>query len=304
MVERVTTTAGQFRTRAFVVNVRTPAIPGGGAVRLKPREKADEAGAWDDKLTLEFAGGRPCVCAVEVRPADVPTVYLLGDSTVCDQPREPYASWGQMLPRFFGPGVAVANHAESGESLRGARAARRLDKVLSAIKPGDYLFLQFGHNDMKAVSAADYQAELRRFAAAAKKKGAQVVLVTPMHRRTFRGAKLVNSLKDFPDAVRELAREEGLPLIDLHAMSQALYEALGPEKSAVLFKPGDGTHHSNYGAYELARCVVEGVKKNKLGLSKLLADDVTAFDPARPDPFDRFRLPPSATAAGRKPDGD
>jgi lysophospholipase L1-like esterase len=114
---------------------------------------------------------------VEVAPADVPTVYLLGDSTVCDQPREPYASWGQMLPRFFGPGVAVANHAESGESLRSARAAGRLDKVLSGMRPGDYLLLQFGHNDMKAVTAAAYKADLARFAAAAKKKGGQVVLV-------------------------------------------------------------------------------------------------------------------------------
>jgi len=95
-------------------------------------------------------------------------VYLLGDSTVCDQPLEPYASWGQMLPRFFRPGVAIANHAESGESLRGSRGARRLDKVLSVLRPGDYLFLQFGHNDMKSVSAADYKAELKRYAAAAK----------------------------------------------------------------------------------------------------------------------------------------
>ncbi len=304
MLERVTTAPGQFRTRTFVVNVRTPAIPGGGEVRLKLREKSAEAWAWDEKLTLEFAGSRPCVCAVEVAPADVPTVYLLGDSTVCDQPREPYASWGQMLPRFFGPGVGVANHAESGESLRSALRARRLDKVLSAMRPGDYLFLQFGHNDMKAVTAAEYKEDLKRFAAAAKKKGAQVVLVTPMHRRTFRGDRIIDSLKGFPDAVRELAREEGLPLIDLHAMSQALYEALGQQRSAALFKAGDGTHHSNYGAYELARCVVEGVKKNKLSLAKLLADDVKPFDPAHPDPFDRFRLPPSGTAPGAKPDGD
>jgi lysophospholipase L1-like esterase len=305
MLERVATPAGKFEMRTFVVNVRTPRIAGDGEVRLKDREKIAEKWAWDEKLTLEFNGERPCVCAMEVAPADdVTTVYLLGDSTVCDQPHEPYASWGQMLPRFFGPKVAVANYAESGESLQSSRNARRLDKVLSVLKRGDHLFLQYGHNDMKTVDAAAYKAELRRFAAAAKQKGGQVVLVTPMHRRTFQGKVVVNSHKDFPDAVRELAREEGLPLIDLHAMSKTLYEALGPDGSAVLFKAGDGTHHNNYGSYQLARCVVEGIKQNKLDLAKLLGDDVQAFDPARPDPFDRFRLPASPSGPGRRPEGD
>ena len=305
MLERVTTASGKFETRTFVVNVRTPKIAGGGEVRLKDRERVAESWAWDEKLTLEFGDARPCVCAVEVAPAeDVPIVFLLGDSTVCDQPREPYAAWGQMLPRFFGPGVAVANHAESGESLRSSLAAKRLDKVLAGMRPGDYLFLQFGHNDMKSATAADYKADLGRFAAEARKKGGQAVLVTPMNRRTFQGDKVVNSLKDFPDAVRELAKEEGLPLIDLHAMSRTLYEALGSEKSGVLFKAGDATHHSDYGAYELARCVVEEIRRNKLGLAKLLADDATAFDPARPDPFDHFRLPAGPPGTTDKPEGD
>jgi lysophospholipase L1-like esterase len=305
MLERAATAAGKFQTRTFVVNVRTPRIEGGGEVRLKAREKDEERWAWDDKLTLEFNGGRTCPCALEVAPADdVTTVYLLGDSTVCDQPREPYASWGQMLPRFLGPKVAVANHAESGESLRSSLAARRLDKVLGVLKPGDYLLLQYGHNDMKSVDADAYKADLKRFAAEAKKKGGQVVLVTPMHRRTFEGKAVVNSHKGFLDAVRELAREEGLPLIDLHAMSKTLYEALGPDGSSALFKAGDGTHQSNYGAYELARCVVEGVKQNKLDLAKLLADDAEAFDPARPDPFDKFRLPASPTGKAARPEGD
>ena len=79
----------------------------------------------------------------------MPTIFLLGDSTVCDQPLEPYASWGQMLTRFFGLGVAIANHAESGESLRSSLGAKRLDKILSLIKPGDYLLIQYAHNDEK-----------------------------------------------------------------------------------------------------------------------------------------------------------
>ena len=130
MLERVETARGHLETRTFTVNVRTPQIATGGEVKLKDREKTTEAWAWDDKLTLEFNGARPTICAVEIKKADVPTLFLLGDSTVCDQPREPYNSWGQMLTRFLKPGIAVANHAESGESLRSSLGARRLDKVL------------------------------------------------------------------------------------------------------------------------------------------------------------------------------
>src|SRR5262245_31317346 len=150
MLENIKTEPGQFETRSFIVNVRTPQIPGGKSVSLKPREKTSEAWAWDDKLTLEFNGSQPSLASLQIRPADdVPTIYLMGDSTVCDQSAEPWNSWGQMLTRFFKPEVAIANHAESGDSLRSALSARRLAKVTSVMKPGDYLFIQYGHNDMK-----------------------------------------------------------------------------------------------------------------------------------------------------------
>ena len=149
MLENIHTDAGQTVTKTITVNIRTPDISTGGRVRLKPREATTEAWAWDGKLTLEFDGKRPCVDSIEISRADVPTVYLLGDSTVCDQPLEPWNSWGQMLTRFFKPGVAVSNQAESGETADSSIHARRLDKVLSTMKPGDYLFVQFGHNDMK-----------------------------------------------------------------------------------------------------------------------------------------------------------
>src|SRR5262245_21420620 len=111
ILEKVHTAAGQFETRTFIVNVRTPKIATGGEVKLKDRETTTERWAWDEKLTLEFNNARPCVCALEIERADdVPTVYLLGDSTVCDQPTEPFNSWGQMLTRFFKPTIAVANH--------------------------------------------------------------------------------------------------------------------------------------------------------------------------------------------------
>jgi lysophospholipase L1-like esterase len=303
LLERVTAPADKPVTRSFTVNVRTPKIAGGGTVRLKDREKQENNLTWDERLTLEFNGPMPRIRDIEIVPVDVPTVYILGDSTVCDQSREPYASWGQMLPVFFKPGVAVANHAESGESLKSSANAQRLDKVLSRLKAGDYVFIQFGHNDMKAYDEVAYKAELRRYVSEIRKKEGTAVVITPMHRRRFDGPTIESTHRGFPDAVRDLAKEEHIPLIDLIAMSRPLYEALGPDGSGVLFAPKDGTHHNNYGAYELARCVVEGVRSNKLGLTKFLCDDVKPFDPAKPDPLAEFKVPPSPRRTLVVPEG-
>jgi lysophospholipase L1-like esterase len=310
MLERVETARGKFAVKTFTVNVRTPAIAGGVAVRLKDREKTNEAWAWDEKLTLEFNNSHPSVAAIEITRVDkLPTIYLLGDSTVCDQPSEPYSSWGQMLTRFFKPEVVIANHAESGESLRSSLNARRLDKVIGLIKEGDYLLIQYGHNDEKekgeGVGAfTTYKADLKRFVAAARERGATPVLITPVQRRTFDASgRITNSHGDYPEAVRQAAREAKVALIDLHAMSTLLYEALGPEKSKLAFKEGDGTHHNNYGSYELAKCVVEGIKQAKLGIGRFLVKDVPAFDPSKPDPLESFNLPPSPLVNNTKPLG-
>ncbi|MFZ6776040.1 rhamnogalacturonan acetylesterase [Undibacterium sp. Ji83W] len=305
MLEKVSTQKGERTERSFVVNVRRPAISGGGEVKLKPRETAEEQFTWDEKLTLEFNGAHPSLEAIEIERVDnIPTLYLLGDSTVTDQPGEPYASWGQMLPRFFSSDVSVANYAQSGESLASSRSARRLDKVLSLVKPYDYVFIQFGHNDMKAVDVATYKNNLKIYTAALAEKHVQVILVTQVQRRTFEGGTITNSHKGYPDAVREVAKEEGLPLIDLHVMSKVFYEALGPEKSLLAFKPGDGTHHNAYGAYELARCVVEGVRQAKLPLAKSILTQSERFDPAKPDAPDRFFIPASPNIVSiKKPDG-
>ena len=311
MVEEVRTARGRFETRTFTVNIRRPQISTGGEVKLKDREKTTESWAWDEKLTLEFNNTRPTVCAIEIERADdAPTIFLLGDSTVCDQPREPYNSWGQMLTRFFKPGVAIANHAESGESLRSSLGAKRLDKVVSLIRPGDYLFIQFGHNDEKekgeGVGAfTTYKASLKRFVEAARSRGGTPVLVTPMHRRTFDAAgHITDSHGDYDDAVRQVAAEEKVALIDLHAMSKPFYEALGTAESRKSFAPNDGTHHNNYGSYELARCVVRGIRAGKLALVKYLLDDAPPFDPSRPDPVAGFKVPASPLITDVKPLGN
>jgi lysophospholipase L1-like esterase len=309
MLEEVRTAAGAFATRTFAVNVRNSRLtpppvnaPGGSEVRLNGRERG--VLHWDDKLTLEFGNTRPCVAAVEIhKVADMPTVFLAGDSTVTDQPQEPTTSWGQMLPRFFNGGVAVANHAESGETLKSFITGLRLDKILSQIKRGDYLFIQFGHNDMKenwpqtyVAPQTTYREYLRVFVGEARRRGAIPVLVTSMHRRNFDAqGKIINTLGEYPEGVRQTAQAEKVPLIDLHTMSAAFYEALGPGKSPLAFGANgkDATHHSAYGAYELARCVVEGIRAGKLGLAKYLADDVAPFDPAHPDAPEAWSIPAS-----------
>lgn len=308
MVEKLHTASGEIATRSFIVNVRTPKIAGDREVHLKPREKTEELVDWDNKLTLEFNDARPCLCALEIAPADVPTIYILGDSTVCDQPREPWNSWGQMLPRFFTDGVAVANHAESGESLRSSLGARRLAKVLSLMKPGDYLFIQYGHNDMKekgpGVGAfTTYTADLKKFVDGAKSKGGTPVLVTSMNRKSLDSSgKIKNTLGDYPEAVRRVAKDENVPLIDLNAMSARLYEAWGPKNIGKAFQ--DGTHHNNYGSYELAKCIVEGIREDHLPIARFIAPDVGPFDPSHPDPVDGFSIPASPQFSTAKPEGN
>ncbi len=301
MLEAVHTAPGKTVTRSFIVNLRTPQIAGDGEVRLKPREKTSEWWDWDDKLTLEFNGARPCLDTLEIEKADVPTVYILGDSTVCDQRAEPWNSWGQMLPRFFQPDIAIANHAESGETIAGSLGAHRFDKVFSLMKPGDYLFLQFGHNDMKshATNALErYTKDFKRVVAETRAKGGTPVLVTSMERKN---GITQNTLMGYPDAVREVAKEENCALIDLNAMSITFYKALGTNLDLAF---QDGTHHNNYGSYELARCVVAGIEQDKLPLAKFIVDDFRSFDPAHPDPVADFKMAVSPVASSVKPLGN
>lgn len=315
MFETVSAPADGSVTRTFIVNVRTPALPTGGVVRLKaPRESEQEARDWDSRITLEFDGTNPGVRNITVDRVQVPTIYLLGDSTVCDQMGEPYASWGQMLPRFFRPTVAVANHAESGETVAASNARGRFAKILSLIQPGDVFIVQFGHNDMKEKAkdpdaAQKYKAGLIAWANAIKAKGATPVIVTPMNRHTFENGHVVNSLEEYPQMAREAAAETGSALIDLNAQSKILYEAFGEEGSLHLFEHNadysqkDATHHSPFGAYELAKLIVQGLIDDKLPITQQVVDNWKPFNPAHPDSEPDFHVPPSITFATAKPFG-
>jgi lysophospholipase L1-like esterase len=319
MVEKIQTEPGKFATVSFIVNTRTPAIPAvgdikAGVVRLKDREKTGEVRAWDDALTLEFNNAHPAVSALEIAPVDVPTVFLIGDSTVCDQSREPFSSWGQSLPRFFKPDIAIANHGESGESYSGSIGERRLDKMLTLMKPGDYMIMQFGHNDQKERGEGkgpflNYKANIKVHVDAVRARGGIPVVVSPMERRNFTDdGKVKPTLADYAEGARQAAKELGTAFIDLNAMSIPFYEALGKDKAYLAFAgtgtQRDTTHHDNYGSYELAKCIVQGIRDNQLPLARHIVDDFKGFDPAHPDDVDAFALPPSPNPTTQRPLGD
>lgn len=317
MLMQVSARPGQTVTRSFVVNVRTPQVSADEQVRLKPREIGGLD--WDKKLTLEFTGTHPSVRSITVEPVKVPTIYLAGDSTVVDQEKEPWAAWGQMLPAFFSDKVAVANEAESGETIHSFVTEHRFDKIFSTIRAGDYLFMQFAHNDQKPgrgfVPIPMYQDLLRHYIALARERGAHPVLVTSMNRRKFGpDGKIVPTLGGYPDAMRQVAREEHVPLIDLNAMSKTLFEAMGPEGTLKAFvhypantfpdQPialADNTHFNSYGALELAKCVVQAIRDEKLPLAKDIRKDVARFDPAHPDPSSIWTVPRDPFLSAQKP---
>lgn len=318
MLDTVVVPAGRSITQSFVVNVRDAALappplnaPGGTAVLLKPRERGSFS--WDDRLTLEMLGSHPGVTAIAIEPVSVPTIFLLGDSTVTDQPAEPAASWGQMLPAFFRPDIAVANHAESGETMKSFMTELRFAKVLESAKPGDWALIQFGHNDQKAqwpqtYAAAEttYRDYLRAWIAEFRQRGVEPVLVSSPERRMWAGDNIRPTLAEYAAAVKAVGAELRVPVIDLNAASIRFYEALGPTRAPLAFNDGgkDATHHDNYGAWVLARVVAAGIATAKLPLAEHLKADLTAFDAGHPPDPATFRLAPSVAHDSTRPDGN
>ena len=320
MMDNITTKrAKDTQEVSFTVNKRTPLIDEKNGVKIKDREKAYFT--WDDKLTLEFNGDMPAVKHIHIEKADVPTIYLCGNSTVVDQNYEPWASWGQMITRWFGPEVAISNHAESGLTARTFIASNRLDKILTTLKKGDYVFVEFGHNDEKEKKPGDgawyhYQYQLKIFVDQVRKKGADIVFCTPTQRRAFNDDKktLMNTHGDFPAAMKMVAEKENVPLIDLNSLTKTFFETLGYEdsKRALVHYPkemygrelADNTHFNTYGAYEEAKCVVMGMKQLNLPIAQYLRADWQDFNPAQPDDWKTFKWAPSRISENVKPDGN
>ncbi|WP_159884801.1 rhamnogalacturonan acetylesterase [Paenibacillus puerhi] len=263
VLRNVNTVEGQYVRERFAVNVL------GG------------------QLKLSFKGTAPRINALEITPShEQITLFLAGDSTVTDSSEEgfPFSGWGQMLQCFFKHDVAVANHAKGGRSSKSFISEGRLALIDEELKEGDFLFIQFGHNDQKADPerhtdpTTTYPEHLRQYIAAARSKKANPVLVTSVHRRYFDAeGKVENTHGSYLDAVRQLAEEEGVPLIDLADKSKRLFEELGPEETKSIFlwgSPGewksrssgvaDNTHFQERGGLRVAELVVQGIRENRM----------------------------------------
>ena len=324
MVERAVTRKGEYETYSFIVNKRSPRITDAMSVKLKPRELTYQN--WDDQLTLEFNGARPAVRSVRIeRDTTAVTIFLCGNSTVVDQEQEPYASWGQMIPRWFTDKVAISNHAESGLSARTFIAGNRLEKVLAMMKKDDYVFCEFGHNDQKEKGPGDgayyhFSYHLKIFVDKVRAKGGHLVFVTPTQRRFFDEAtrsRILETHLDYPDAMRAVAQREGVPVIELHDMTRDFFETLGYEgsKKALVHYPtgtfpgqdqalADNTHFNPYGAYEVSKMVVMGMSQLALPIVRNLRPDWMDYDPKYPDSPDTFVWYPADRMDVTKPDGN
>lgn len=331
MVEETATAKGKTKTAVFTVNKRSPEYTytdkdgqHKGKVKIKEREK--DYFTWDSTLTFELTGDKPAVKSLKIeRDTTAVQLFLCGNSTVVDQFNEPYASWGQMVTRWFTPDVVVCNHAESGLTARTFLGSNRLDQIVSQLRPGDYVICEFGHNDEKEHRAGDgawyhYTYMLKTYIDRVREKGGNIIFCTPTQRRRFDDAthsKIQNTHGDFPQAMKAVAEREGVPVIDLNALSKTFFETLGYEdsKKALVFYPlgtfpnqkkelADNTHFNPYGAYEIAKMVVQGLIDMKSPLAKYIRPEWKTYSPAQPDSFSSLKWKPSTRVDVTKPDGN
>ncbi|MBB2947315.1 lysophospholipase L1-like esterase [Actinoplanes lutulentus] len=261
-----------------------PAAAGTRTATVNVREPEGQPSSWGTGtpgLTLTFDGATPAVTSVTVSAAASPLVaFLFGDSTVCDQSVAPYAGWGQQLTASVNKSAVIANYADTGESSESFRYKSYLFPAIKPlIKPGNLVFLQFGHND-KTTTAAAYRDNLTAMITGIRDQGGVPVLVTPPVRRRFDGAVLdavaqhVNSTgANLPAEMRTVSTATRTPLIDLTAKSKALVEGLGPAGSAPIYltaEKGDNTHFSEYGAARVAALVIDGIREQNLPLESFL----------------------------------
>ncbi|MBB5353643.1 pectinesterase [Haloferula luteola] len=221
-----------------------------------------------------------------------PTIYLIGDSTMADKPRieHPERGWGQLFRTLVREPAHLENHARNGRSSKSFLAEKRWAPIVSQLQAGDWVIIQFGHNDEKSDQPklhteprGSYTDLLRRFVHETRAKGAHPILATPVARRRWQNGQLIPTHGDYPDAVRELARAEQVPLLDLEKRTSAMEAALGEEGSKALhlwFAPGeidaaprgiqDDTHYSAMGALSTAKLAVDEIRRLRLDLAHYL----------------------------------
>lgn len=323
-LENINTRKGEFRSESFVINKRDGFVSEDNPAHVEVR--ANTLGLdWDEKLTFEFNGEHPAVSSLSLQPADelVPTIWLCGNSTVVDQDFEPWASWGQMITRWFDDNVSVANYAESGWRMSTLMGSKRLQQMMLGMKDGDYLFVEFGHNDQKEKGPGkgayyNFATLLKTLADMAREKGVTPIFVTPTQRRNFDAeGKIIETHGDYPDAMRWVAKRENIKIIELHDMTRTFFETLGVEnsKKALVHYPAntfpnqekdlaDNTHFNDYGAYEISKMMIEGMKQLQLPFISHIRKEYEPYSPASPDDFNTFSLSLTPIYGMEKPAGN
>jgi len=221
------------------------------------------------------------VLSLTANLAAAETVFLVGDSTVSTfSPPDPRNGWGQVIGRNFSADVSVSNFAISGRSSKSFYEEGAWKPVVAAIKPGDYVFIQFGHNDEKkdidrhTDPYGSYQEYLSRYIDETVKAGGIPVLITPVSRGKFSGPRLARTHDRYPDAVIELGKTKKVPVIDLTALSEAHFNKLGYSETLPLFIASidnkDDTHFTPAGALVVANLVAQGIKALDIPLARKL----------------------------------
>ena len=222
------------------------------------------------------------------------TIYTIGDSTMSNKKnpdKNPEHGWAQVLSQFFTAEVQIDNRAVNGRSTKSFIAEGRWDSIVTQLQPGDYVFIQFGHNDQKFKDPdrftnpyTAYRTNLVRFVAETRAQGAHPILFTSIVRRNFNEfGVLIDTHGEYPLVVRMVANELKVPLIDLQTLTEAWEISYGVEASKQLhlhFKPGehpyypngkeDNTHLSKKGATAIAIMVVEVIEQQQIDLKKYI----------------------------------
>lgn len=223
-----------------------------------------------------------------------PTLFLIGDSTMATKEnpdKNPEHGWGQVLPQFLTNGIEIQNHAVNGRSSKSFRTEGRWDQVEKQLKKGDFVIIQFGHNDQKIKDSTkftnpytQYRANLERYVNEARAKGATPVLMTSIVRRNFNeNGVLIDTHKEYPLVVRMVANDLKVPFVDMQLLTEQMEIAYGPENSKKLhlyYKEGedpyypkgkeDDTHLSKLGAETVAKLATKSLKALKIGLEKYI----------------------------------
>lgn len=236
-------------------------------------------------LPLLFCLTVGCVALAE----DVPTLYVVGDSTAASYPpdRAPLTGWAQVLQDYFDPAkLKVDDRARSGRSSKSFIEEGAWKPIADALKPGDFVFIQFGHNDSKKDDPerftdpeSTYKQFLSTYIDETRAKGATPVLVTPIYRDRWEDGRIKDTHAGYPPAMRELAKDKQVTILDLHAKTAERFQQLGPDATRGLFmylakgeSPNypdgiqDGTHLRDTGAHEICRLAVQAIEASDLPL--------------------------------------